>query len=408
MASAASRSGVWLVFLLWIAFALNYVDRQMVYSIVPALKADLRFTDVQLGLTGSVFAWVYSLSMPVAGRLSDTMRRDRMIVASLLLWSAATLGCGLSASVLAFLIWRAVMGVTESLYYPAALGALAEAHSGATRSRAMGIHQSAQLAGIVAGGSYGGWMADHAGWRAGFLIAAAAGMIYSLVLLKKLPPSQAPRCPKATGSWTGALHLFRGRCYLAISAAFFAFCSMLWIFYAWLPSFLYERHHLSMAESGFQATVFVQTSCGIGVLLGSALADRLSKSVPAARLYITAAGVLLCAPFGYFTFALHSLTWAIICSAGYGGFSGLAVANVFAAAYDIIAPARFGLGAGILNMTGGIAATVMIYLAGLLKSTIGFAGLLSWVAAGCVATSLILAWAAASSFGEESARRLTA
>jgi len=398
---------MWLVFFLWIAFALNYVDRQMVYSIFPALKADLRFTDVQLGLTGSVFAWVYSLSMPIAGRLSDTMRRDRMIVASLVLWSAATLGCGLSASVLVFLLWRAVMGITESLYYPAALGVLAEAHSGATRSKAMGIHQSAQLAGIVAGGSYGGWMADHAGWRAGFLLAAAAGMLYSLVLLKKLPASQAPREHKSGSPLRGALALFRGRCYLAISAAFFAFCSMLWIFYAWLPAFLYERYHLSMAESGFQATVFVQASCGVGVVIGGALADHLSKRIPAARFYIAAAGILLCAPFGYLTFALHSLTWATICSAGYGGFSGLTVANVFAAAYDIIAPARFGLGAGVLNMIGGIAATVMIYLAGLLKSSIGFAGLLGWVAAGCVATSLLLVWVALSSFDKESTRRLT-
>src|ERR1017187_5449720 len=140
----------------------------MAYSIFPALKADLRFTDAQLGLIGSVFAWVYSICMPIAGRLSDILRRDRMIVASMVLWSAAILGCSFSQSVLQFLIWRAVMGVTEALYYPAAVGILAEAHSGGTRSKALGMHQSAQLAGIVAGGWYGGWMADHVSWRIGF------------------------------------------------------------------------------------------------------------------------------------------------------------------------------------------------------------------------------------------------
>src|SRR4051794_13731347 len=133
----------------------------MVFSIYPALKADLGFTTVQLGLIGSVFTWVYSLAMPVAGWLADRLRRDRMIASSMVLWSCAALACGLSNSVPQFLLWRALMGVTEALYYPAAAGMLAEPHGPATRSRALGIHQSAQLAGIIAGGWYGGWMADH-------------------------------------------------------------------------------------------------------------------------------------------------------------------------------------------------------------------------------------------------------
>ena len=279
---------MWLVVFLWFALALNYIDRQMVYSIFPALKADLHFTDVQLALTGSIFAWVYALCMPIAGHLSDRLRRDRMIVAGMALWSAATLGCGLSHSVFMFLLWRAVMGITESLYYPAAVSTLAAAHTGATRSKAMGIHQSAQMAGIVAGGSYGGWMADHAGWRVGFVLAAGAGILYSIILSKKLPISQAPPMPMQGHPVRTSLRLFRSPCYMALSAAFFAFCAMLWIFYAWFPTFLFERFHLSMTESGFRATLFVQLSCGAGIVVGGALADRLSKRIPAARFYIAA------------------------------------------------------------------------------------------------------------------------
>ena len=140
---------------LWIAFALNYVDRQMAFSMFPALRRDLGFTTAQLGLIGSLFLWVYTLSMPIAGRLADIWRRDRMILASLVLWSGATIGCGLSGSVAALLGWRAVMGITEALYYPAAVALLAGVYSDAARSRALGLHQSAQLAGVVAGGWYG-------------------------------------------------------------------------------------------------------------------------------------------------------------------------------------------------------------------------------------------------------------
>lgn len=397
-----------LVVFLWFALALNYIDRQMVYSIFPALKTELHFTDVQLGLTGSIFAWIYALCMPIAGHLSDRLRRDRMIVAGMVLWSAATLGCGLSNSVFMFLVWRAVMGITESLYYPAAVGTLAAAHTGATRSKAMGIHQSAQLAGIVAGGSYGGWMADHAGWRIGFATAAVAGILYSFILFRNLPISQAPREQMFHHPVRSSVQLFHSRCYVGLMAAFFAFCAMLWIFYAWLPTFLFERFHLTMAESGFRATLFVQVSCGAGIVVGGALADRLAKRIPAARLYIAAVGILLCAPFGYLTFAAQSLSWVTICSSAYGAFSGLMVANVFAAAYDIVAPGRYGLAAGLLNMAGGIAATIMIYLAGLWKNSLGFDGLLKWVALGCVFAALFLIATTVSNFSKENQAHLSA
>ena len=57
------------VALLWVAFFLNYADRQVAFSILPALQRDLHFTSVQLGFVGTVFIWVYSLAMrmrPVA------------------------------------------------------------------------------------------------------------------------------------------------------------------------------------------------------------------------------------------------------------------------------------------------------------------------------------------------------
>jgi len=380
---------------------LNYVDRQMAYSIFPALRIDLRFSDAQLGLIGSVFAWVYSICMPIAGRFADILRRDRMIVASMGLWSIAILGCSFSQSVLQFLIWRAVMGVTEALYYPAAVALIAEAHSGGTRSKALGIHQSAQLAGIVVGGWYGGWMADHVSWRIGFAAAAMAGVVYSLILTKQLPVSRSQSGPRVGNPFRTSIELFRSPCYLALSAAFFAFCGMLWIFYAWLPSFLAERYNLSMTASGFRATVFVQVACGAGVVAGGVLADYFSRRIPAARFYVAAAGIALCAPFGYLTFAAESISAAAFCSSVYGFFSGLMIANVFAAAYDVVAPGNFGLAAGVLNMIGGFAATIMIFLAGLLKDTLGFAGLLRWVALGCLLAALLLVAVTRAQFGPD-------
>src|SRR5215472_2950875 len=246
---AVTRHFAWaMVGLLWFAYLLNYLDRQVVFSIFPVLRSDLHFSDAQLGLVGTMFTWVYSLCMPVTGRLADRVRRDRLVVCSLVLWSLATLGTGLAASAGGFLFWRAVMGVTESLYVPAALAAIAVLHPGGTRSKALAIHSSAQFAGIIAGGWYGGWAADHIGWRTGFALLAVAGAVYAAFLWKVFPRQRIEIRHVRRASTPG--DIFKSPCYATLAVAFFAFCTMLWMLYAWFPNFIYERYHLSMTESG--------------------------------------------------------------------------------------------------------------------------------------------------------------
>src|SRR5947209_17214659 len=83
MPSGAKRA--WsVVGLLWIAFLINYLDRQVVFSMLPVLTRELGFSNTQLGLTGTVFTWVYCLAMPFAGRLADLVRRDRLVIGSMI------------------------------------------------------------------------------------------------------------------------------------------------------------------------------------------------------------------------------------------------------------------------------------------------------------------------------------
>ena len=388
-----------LVAFLWIAFALNYVDRQMVYSMFPALKADLGFAGAKLGLIGGVFMWVYTLSMPIAGRLADIWRRDLLLVSSLVLWSVATLGCGTASSESSFLAWRGVMGVTESLYYPAAISLIAGHYAEGVRSRALGFHQSAMFIGVLVGGWYGGWAADRLGWRQGFKIAAAIGIAYSLVLWWGVRGAGGEVA--AVRSKGSVLALFKSRCYIALSAAFAAFCAIQWIVLGWYPTFLQERFHLSMTDSGWNATVFVQVSQILGILGGGILADRLRKRWRPARLYVAAAGVFFSAPFAYCTFASSTLGEARLFSAGFGFFCGLLAANVFAAGYDVIGPENRGLGGGVLNMMGGLASAAMIYMAGIWKETIGFAGMVVWMMAVSLIAAAVLVIVASRRFASE-------
>jgi MFS family permease len=377
MREAAPRPWI-TVALLWIAFALNYIDRQIVFSIFPALRSTLGFTDAQLGLAGSAFIWVYALSMPVGGMLADRWSRSKIVVASLALWSAATIGSGFSHSFGSFLFWRSSMGLTEALYFPAAVSLISALHTGATRSKALGIHQSAQMTGIVMGGSYGGWMADHVGWRSGFIVIGCAGIAYALFLMMRLRDA----CPvlESTAAHRGVSALFRSFSFTVLLLAFSAFCATLWLFYAWYPDYLNSRYGLSMTASGFAGTIFLQASTIAGIIGGGALADYFRRSTPAARFYVGGAGLMLCAPFAFLTFAAPSIRFAEAYSVAFGILAGLMSGNVFAAAYDVIPPAARGMAAGLLNMAGGITGASMILIAGYARQTIGFSVLMKWSA----------------------------
>ena len=408
-ASAPDHGGVtprlaWVtVAFLWLAYLLNYLDRQVVFSIFPVLRHDLGFSDTQLGLVGTLFIWVYSLCMPLTGRMADRVRRDRLVITSLVLWSLATLGTALSTSAPSFLFWRAVMGVTESLYVPAALTTIAVLHPGTTRSKALAIHSSAQFAGIVAGGWYGGWAADHIGWRLGFTALAVAGTAYGFVLWKvfRRMPHLASH-----GSHLAAKPevIFKSACYWTLAMAFFAFCTMLWMLYAWFPNFIYEHYHLSMTESGLAATVYLQISCMAGVLAGGVLADWLVKRIRSGRFLIAVAGLAGCAPFAFQSLAVGSLANAKLSAAAFGFFAGVFVANTFAAAYDVISKQNYGLVTGILNLTGGLAGGAAMLAAGFWKASLGMEVLMKWQAIASIACACLLLLVVVTRFAKD--RRL--
>lgn len=377
------------VAVLWFAYFLNYIDRQVVFSIFPVLRTDLHFSDTQLGLVGTLFIWVYSLCMPLTGRLADAVRRDRLVIASLILWSLATLGTALSASVTAFLFWRAVMGVTESLYVPAALATIAVLHPGATRSKALAVHSAAQFAGIVTGGWYGGWAADHVGWRPGFTLLAMAGTAYAFVLWRVFRGTPHLETPHAHQAGKPA-DIFKSPCYWTLALAFFAFCSMLWMLYAWFPSFIYERYHLSLTQSGLTATVYLQVSCVAGVLVGGVLADWLVKRIRSGRFLIAVVGLIACSPFAFLSLAAGSLFAAKLSATAFGFFAGVFVANTFAAAYDVISKQNYGLATGILNLAGGLAGGAAILAAGFWKASLGMALLMKWQAIASGAAAVLL------------------
>jgi MFS family permease len=181
-----------------------------------------------------------------------------------------------------------------------------------------------------------------------------------------------------------AADLLHSRCYLTLCALFLSFCAMLWMLYAWLPVFIYDRYGLSLTQSGLTATLYLQSSSAAGVLLGGVLGDALSRRYPAGRFHVVIWGLLGCAPFALATFATHSLPLLKVSACGFGLFAGFLMANIFSALYDVSGPRNYGLATGVMNAVGGLGAGAAILAAGIWRSSVGIEPLML----GCLVLSM--------------------
>ena len=126
--SSPSRTA-WLVVMLLIPVALlNYLDRQMLATMKSSMLGDLPDiqTKAQWGLVLGSFKWVYAIFSPIGGYLADRVSRRHVICFSLFAWSAVTWATGQVNNYDQLLWTRAIMGVSEAFYIPAALALIAD------------------------------------------------------------------------------------------------------------------------------------------------------------------------------------------------------------------------------------------------------------------------------------------
>ena len=377
--SPAPRPGIlnpWLlVALLWIVGLLNYLDRQVIFSLFPLLETEFAASGLQLGLISTVFLWVYGLVSPFAGYIADRFGRVRVILVSLAVWSAATWATGHVASIPQMLWARAVMGISEACYIPAALALIVEVHSERSRSLAVGIHQSGLYTGVILGGVWGGWMGDHYGWRPVFTILGVVGLAYLAILWFVLrnrinPGLSTAQRPQLLQSLQ-TLATTRG--FRTLTLVFAGVSVSNWLVYTWLPSFLHERFDMNLTESGFTATFYVQAASYAGILLGGILADRWAVRNAKGRVYTQALGLVAAAPFLFLVGATSIYPLLIAALIVFGIGRGFYDCNTMPVLSQIVPSHLRATGYGIFNLAGCIVGGVTAAFAGFFKQAIGLA-----------------------------------
>ena len=387
----------------WLTFLLAYTGRQAIYSIFPILKNDLGFSNSQLGLTGSIFLWVYSFGSPLGGMAGDRFPFASVAQWSVVIWSLTSVATGFATTPEMVLSLRALLGITQCVFVPAALAAIASVHSETTRSKAFAIWGTAQLGGVVMGGWYGGFVAERLDWRWVFWLVGAFGVAYGFflgpVIRRLLPPEKnvSSQNPRSAGS-ANPLNLFRTPTFCLFALAFFIFCAMLWVIYAWLPTFFVEKFAYSLTSAGLTATLSVQVPTALGLLAGGFAADKLIGRFKEARIWILILGMLGTAPCLYLLANAPTAGATQVAAAAFGLFNGLYVSNAMASALDVVHRSRHATAIGVMNMVGGFSGGLSAYMIGRLKNDYGMESMMSWVGATGVVAIIALFVAVLSSF----------
>lgn len=362
-----------LVALLCVVGALNYLDRMMITTMRSSIVEAIPMSDGQFGLLTSVFLWVYGFASPIAGYMADKFNRSKVIIASLFVWSLVTWLTSLATSFEQLLAARALMGISEACYIPAALALIIDYHSGKTKSTATGLH----IGGIYVGqslGFIGGWMAETHSWNYAFSIFGIIGVGYAALLIFLLKDNPERKISQAshTGSekvdfGLGLKKLFSNRSFNLVLAAWGLAGAISWMINGWLPTYYKEQYNLSQTEAGVYSTAYFFTAMLLGVISGGAIADWWSRYNKKARILLPAIGFLIAVP-GVFIASYTDFLWITVL-----GFTVYAFTRPFIDAnmmpiLEMIADKRYlATGYGILNLCSCVIGGIGIYATGLLR-----------------------------------------
>jgi MFS family permease len=280
---------------LLVILACNYLDRSVLALSLQNIKADLALSDTQLGfLSGIAFALFYSMvGLPIA-RWADRGNRVTIISVTTLMWSVMVALCGAAATFRQLLFIRIGVAVGESGCIPPALSLIASEFERAERPRAVATYMLGGPISIVIGYFLAGWLNQFYGWRATFALMGIPGVglaVLAWLTLREprrdrrnepagpraLRPLLRSEPPLLVSSKLRAIWptLWRNRtfCHLLLCAAVLGFFTQgIWL---WLPAYFIRTFGMASGELGTWLAISVGVPGVVGTILGGELASRM-------------------------------------------------------------------------------------------------------------------------------------
>lgn len=325
---------------------------------------------VNFGRLMAIFLWIYGLVSPFAGAIADRVSRKWLIIASLGVWSAVTTLMSFCTNYNEIFWLRALMGVSEALYIPAALSLIADYHTGKSRSFAIGIHMTGLYLGQAVGG-FGATLAAAFSWQQTFHWFGVIGIAYAVLLMVLLYEKRDVAQENISAAPEQKIPVLKGFGMIFSNMAFwvilFFFASTSlpgWATKNWLPTLFADSLNTPMSQAGPISTITIALSSFLGILAGGPLSDKWVKRNVKGRVYTSAIGLAMMIP------AL------ILLGLGKGMFAAVAAGLFFGIGYGMFdtnnmpilcqfVPSKLRATAyGIMNMTGVMMGAVCTQILG--------------------------------------------
>ena len=329
--------------LLVVVYTFNFIDRQILAILLPAIQADFGVSDAVLGfLAGSAFAIFYAtLGVPIA-LLADRWNRRNLIALAVAVWSGMTALSGLAANVLQLSLARIGVGIGEAGCSPPAHSMISDLYAPHERSTAMGIFTLGISAGIMFAYLAGGWIVDNIGWREAFFIVGLPGLVLALLVrytisepVRGQSEGRRDRDERAGVAAVAAL-LLRRRSFLhlAVGSGLASFGGYAVI--SFFPTFLYRTHGMNLAEIGVWLGLIMGIAGGIGFAGGGWVADRLGRFGSRWSLLGVVGALLVSWVFHFPMYLVDRAGLALVLFVGPAVFSNFYLATTFAQVQGLV------------------------------------------------------------------------
>ena len=304
----------WVIGLIALAAVINYIDRNALAILWPAISEELGFTKQDYANIVSLFLVAYAVSQTLSGRIYDKIGTRLGFTGSLIVWSVGCVLHGISGSVRSFSIFRVILGLGEAGNWPGAAKSIAEWHPVKERATATGIFNMGAAIGAIISAPLIAWLFIQVGWRYSFIILGAAGMLWLIpwLIINRKKPQDHPwitdeekdyilNSDKKAGiieetreTLSGIKLLLKKQSWSIFMSRFFL-DPVWWMFLVWLPKYLSDTYDFDIKAIGMLAWV-PYIGGAVGANVGGYIARKfLDKgySVDKARKYSIGMGTAL-------------------------------------------------------------------------------------------------------------------
>ena len=366
------RAGNALLILLTVSVAINYLDRGALSVAAPLIITDLSLSPAQMGLLFSAFFWSYSSFQLVAGWLVDRFSIKWIYAGGYLIWSLATAAVGLVHGLPALLAARLLLGIGESVAYPASSKIIVRYFPEERRGLANALVDAGAKLGPGFSTLLGGLTVATFGWRAMFLVAGLVSLLW-LVPWLLIAKSDSPVARATEPEGPGWRELLRCSQVWGTSVGMFSLGYVLYFVLSWLPSYLVSERGFSMNAMAVLGSIPFW-GMALSSIIGGWTSDRWIRAGAnpgKVRKLYAAGGLLLCAAAILPAAFVTSSTISVVLITAACMFLGLFTSNVWAITQTLAGPLAAGRWTGFQNAIGNLGGVVSPLLTGWVVSETG-------------------------------------